>query len=198
MELSLMNEVVVADDYWQFSVDHAIGEVMAALRTTTTTRISIFQGRAISELMQRKGHAIESIDQDSYPISFSEFASKMNKCLPVSPQGNCDETERYARWVKPFWEAVDRYAKLVSEVPLARMNSLTDNIKEDDDRTFVKETSDKLVDLTRELTDLVYVLQKNPADRWFRRKRELTDDHPKTRPKDLQEILAKVSLLNSS
>eukprot|EP00240_Pyramimonas_obovata_P006175 CAMPEP_0118927756 /NCGR_PEP_ID=MMETSP1169-20130426/5165_1 /TAXON_ID=36882 /ORGANISM="Pyramimonas obovata, Strain CCMP722" /LENGTH=315 /DNA_ID=CAMNT_0006869591 /DNA_START=148 /DNA_END=1095 /DNA_ORIENTATION=- len=201
MEDSLMKEVVLADDYWQFSVDHAVGEVMTVLRTPTEVRVSLFQGRAVAELMPN-GDPTQS---DCSPISFTRFAELMHNCLREGGAADMDaETRRWARWIKPFWISVDRYAKLVMKLPRGYVRAYygTDSqsltvLGRPEDRVFVRETMDKLADLTRELTDLVYVLEKNPADRWFRQKRELVDDKPNARPKELRQILSKVSAMKT-
>eukprot|EP00959_Pyramimonas_sp_CCMP1952_P301820 6315242-Pyramimonas_sp.AAC.1 len=80
-----------------------------------------------------------------------------------------ESVERWARWMKPFWVSIDKYAKLVHQMPegspaLSDIEDMSPFMK-DDERVFVKETTDKLVRVVRELTDLVYVLEKNPADR---------------------------------
>jgi hypothetical protein len=89
MEKGLIMEVIVADDYWQFSVDHAINEVMKASQTPTELRISAFQARAIAELMagtnvsdKAHGEVTPSSVQSCWALynAISPYAVKSRTC----------------------------------------------------------------------------------------------------------------------
>jgi len=195
MEKGLIMEVIVADDYWQFSVDHAINEVMKASQTPTELRISAFQARAIAELMAGTNVSDKAHGMVTVPVDFTVFSERLAKCMKAK-QGECIEADfnvgLWRQWFEPLVESMSRYARLMSTIPRGGpTETLTDlpEAMEYADRLFVIQTNIKFVAIQRELVDLTYVLEKNPADKWFQEKRIQKDVVPSS-PKDLHvEVL---------